>query len=271
MQDRHNQVAILLFKSPNRSIMKYLLSFTLVLVMLTLPSCKVNTFKTEMVKLDQAYVPLFTSVHFKDQANANKAVFRLAFQWQQFQNKYKDAIAQNENWAESFRNTDCWLNDAFTAVNCAEWDLAYVQLDHVRYELMQIRRLYEMPYYLDYLWDFQMAMDMVLTTIENPDVCEQEWTHFEVIMQEMNDNWRIVEDYQPEVLIYGWDSEKYAAFKQKRKEFATYLQQFNHQYVSCSEEARYYAIDYEELEPRLFELIAFFGDFNALESYYAKR
>jgi len=141
-------------------------------------SCDVQSIKEDMVQFDQAYLPVWAYAYEGNLQKAKASVFYLEFQWQRLRGKYQDAMP-DESWQETFRRVNDWLGDVYYAIDANELPLALSQLEHVRYELQQLRREYHVDYFLDHLYDFQDEL-AILTEAANDDMlCLLEWLESE--------------------------------------------------------------------------------------------
>ena len=243
---------------------------TVLFVLSALPACQQDRFKEDMIAFDKAFVPVYYHITLEDNYMAKRAVFRLDFQWQKFFNKYAEQFPEDENWTEGFRRANSWLQDAYTAIATNDVATAYMQLDHFRYEMIKLRARQEMPYYLDKVWDFQIALDMVMEVVRDPELCLVEWVHFEDMVAELDASWLALKHNEPEILLYNWDKEKVKIFRTKRNELGYCFEHFK-EGLLCTDDRRFIANNCDEIEPKLMELIALFGDFEANQSYYARK
>lgn len=225
-----------------------------------LGACEVKDIHKDMVQFDKAFIPAIYHVYHQDASRAKKAVFALAFQWQQFNQTYKNMLPRNEDWTETFRLVDGWLQDAFMAIDGNRWDLAWVQLDHVRFEWMELRMRHRIPYYLDNIWEFQMAYDLVIEVAKDPNLCMLQWTEFEELVYDLNQLWYPVEHERPLLAVWGWDPATFAQFETQRRTIAECLDRFNES-VACADRENL-ALDCEDINPALWRMLALFGEVN---------
>lgn len=239
----------------------------IIIGLLLLGACEVKDIHKGMVQFDKAFIPVFYHVYHQDAAKAKKAVFGLAFQWQQFNQAYSQMLPKNEDWTESFRLVDGWLHDAFTAIDGNRWDLALVQLDHVRFEWMELRMRHRIPYYLDNIWEFQMAYDLVMEVAKDPNLCLLQWNEFEELVSDLNQLWYPVEHERPLLAAWGWDPATFEQFDEHRQTIAACLERFNES-VACADRENL-ALDCEDINPALWRTLALFGEITPGSQHFA--
>lgn len=239
----------------------------MILGLLLTGACEVKDIHKDMVQFDKAYIPVLYHVYQRDAVRAKKAVFGLAFQWQQFDQAYRDMLPKNEDWTETFRLVDGWLHDAFTAIDGNRWDLALVQLDHVRFEWMELRMRHRIPYYLDNIWEFQMAYDRVMEVAKDPNLCMLEWSDFEELVTDLNQLWYPVRHERPVLTAWDWDLATFEEFETHRQTIGTCLERFNES-VACADRENL-ALDCEDINPALWRMLTLFGEINQATQNFA--
>jgi len=221
-------------------------------------ACEIEDIHKDMAQFDKAFIPVLYHVYHQDATKAKKAVFNLAFQWQQFNLAYKDLLPENEDWTETFRLVDGWLHDAFVAIDGNRWDWALVQLDHVRFEWMELRMRHRIPYYLDNIWEFQMAYDLVMEVAKDPNLCMLKWDEFEELVYDLNQLWYPVGHERPVLTAWNWDQATFEQFEAHRQTIAECLDRFNES-VACADRENL-ALDCEDINPALWQILALFGE-----------
>ncbi len=230
----------------------------LIIGFLLVNACQTKDLQKDMIQFDKAYIPLLYHVYHHNAPAAKQAVFSLAFEWQKFNQNYKGHVQGSLDWTETFRMVDGWLQDAFIAVDANQWDLALVQLDHVRFEWMELRMRHRIPYYLDNIWEFQMAYDLVIEVAKDPYLCLLEWQEFEALVTDLNNLWYPAEKEMPAVAIWGWDQATFEKFEADRRIIAQCLADFTAS-VECADRENL-ALDCEDINPALWRIIAHFGE-----------
>lgn len=220
-----------------------------------------------MVELDQAFIPVWMYTYEGNIWNAKQTVFNLAFEWQQIYNRYGKAFPQNEQWALAMERSNDWLGDAFYAIddNCAE--LAFNQLEHVKYELQAARKAQGIDYYLDDVYDFHAKVEALNQTTNDELLGLLEWQELETETQAVIDNWE-------RLTLKPFDPESYAFNAQQMKQFVINrdnvgLQLDTFKAVMEAADREELAIASENIERALLQWVAQFGSFDHNQDYYA--
>ncbi len=247
--------------------MKYLLRSVLALALvLSTYSCDVQDIKEDMVHFDQAYIPVWVYTYEGNAQRAKAAVFFLEFQWQRLRARYEQSVPE-ESWQETFRRVNDWLGDVYYAIDANELQLARSQLEHVRYELQQLRREYHVDYFLDRLYDFQDEL-AILTEAANDDrLCMLEWPEFEELTVAALQRWRNLMVRPFDAGFYGLDAEEERLFDAYKLEMETALIAFADIVETADQEA--IAAESCHLEGTFIPLLRLFGNFKASTTYYA--
>lgn len=230
--------------------------------------CNVRTVKKGMIQFDQAFIPVFYYTYHGDMPRAKEAILFLEFQWQRFRNQYQATLPENEDWQESFRLIDDWLGDAYFTIDFNERDLALVQLEHVRFELMQLRDRNRIDYYIDYLYDFQLAMGLVAETAEDERLCLLEWSEFEELVREANTAWIAVRDHRPDAELFEFDAHQLNRLAECKSAVGTALERFNE--LVREADRQQVALAARAMEAKTLDLLLPFGHFESTQTYYAQ-
>ena len=243
--------------------MRYLIAVALVL---STNGCDLQDIREDMVRFDQAFIPLWAHAQEGNVQKAKAAVFFLEFQWQQLRVKYQFA-AEDDEWQETFRRVNDWLGDVYYAVDANRMDLALNQLEHVRYELQQLRRQYHIDYFLDHLYDFQEEV-AVLTEASNDEMlCMLEWPEFEELAVSALNHWRRIMIHPFDAAFYGLDAEEERLYQAYRVEMEEVLINFLDVVESADREA--IATESFHLEAAFMPLLRLFGDFQSSQTHFA--
>ncbi len=241
-------------------LFQYPVYFTLVVLMF---SCSKPGIKKDMVHFDEAYVPVLYFAQKSELDKASNSMFLLDARWQEFQNKYQIQFSKDIDGLERLRYINDWLGDANDAILRDDQYTTLIQLDHIRYEMMEIRRSYNIEYFLDYLWDFEGALSMLAEASceDNTLVCSADELAF--LVDETKYLWEMVRDTDKFPFTNKTDL---ALLEQYKKEVSENMKLV---------EAEKYS-SYKNLEAavgKTFEsylnLLTLFGDFDSAETFFA--
>lgn len=251
-----------------KSLYKVILLFTLLIS--SANSCEdkeVNVLLQDMAEFDRAFIPVLFYVRHGEMDNARKSVFFLNHNWQQFQNSYQDLIPDNDDWKENFRMTDAWLSDAYAAIDANAPEDAYIFLDHVRYQMMDVRTQNKWDYFLDDVWEFEARLDVVEEAAVDQMMCLLEYCEFEDLVRDMNMAWKDVKVTNKDKNLFEMEEEEIKMFRSKQEEIEDALKHFN---IAVAEaEGENLAIAATFLRVAYLDYLSSFGDFISAKHYYA--
>ncbi len=219
----------------------------------------------EMVKIDEAIVPIWYELRKGDLHQAKASLLVLSYRWQQF--KYKTSFTQEE-WQTSIQLIDDWLCDLTISVEMNQQQQAMIQLDHAIYTLMEVRRKYKLTNHLDRFWDVQMTYDEVYDIVHDPMILRYDWQEFEQRVALLNNQWCELKLHAPNSFL-AWENEKQIIYYTYIAILDELFETFNTT-VACGD-LEYIALTCEDIQAPLENTIALFGNFTDTKIYYATR
>lgn len=241
------------------------LTLILVLVFAT-RRMEAQEMKKDMVQFDQAFIPVWFYTYEGEILKAKASIFLLEFTWQQFRMKYADAV-KAEEWRSTFDRIDGWLGDAYYAIDANRPEIAFNQLEYVKYELRQLRRLYGISYYLDELYDFQDAATVLIKAANDPVLFLMDWYEFEDLADAVHLQWRGVMSRFFDAELHGFDEQKLALYLARQKSLERALNHFV-EMVECADREAILAASWE-VEAAFNEILRLFGRFETLPTFFA--
>lgn len=243
---------------------KYLAFFSFLLI---LNSCKTEALEETMVSFDKAFIPVYYYSYTNDLDSAEKAMWVLDRKWEKLQAQFEQNATDAHNWQVSFQMVSNWLDEAECAINDKNADLALIQLDHARYELMDLRWREGISYYLDEVWDLEGVIDIVVQTTADPKLDLVEWQSFISMVYDVESAWSKVMDKTWETSYFDFTDTEIEEEKTRKLALGIAIKNFKT------------AVDYAdrceiqeaamEMEVAYLEYIFFFGDFEATKTFYA--
>lgn len=211
-----------------------------------------------MKTFDRAFVPVWYHTYQKDESNARKYASIFVQHWQDLKSEYQYIPIPSSDWEETYDCIDDLVEQAAIAIEQGDLPEAYLNLDGIRFELTELRKRYDISYYLDQLWDFQLAYDMVLQQT-HPDVLYiKEWHEFDCLVEDMNLAWQEVEQANLDRI---WDKEKEQIWHQLKATIRQQLSEFDATVKEATIEETLLYSNILQIEPNMLELIYLFGDF----------
>lgn len=252
-----------------KSIYKIFVLFTCLICFAS--SCKEeveNVLINDMANFDKAYIPVLYYVRQGEMENAKKSVFFLNHAWQKIKHKYKNVQPQNDDWQETFRMTDAWLADAYFSIDAMMPQDAYIFLDHVRYQFIDLREQQQLDYFLDEVWEFEASLDLAEEIAVDQMLCLLEYNEFEALVEDVNKDWKKLDHPKTIAKLFDLNEEEMKNIKSKKQKIKTTLIEFNQAVEEA--EGENIAMTATFLKQAYLEYLACFGDFISSKHYYAQ-
>ena len=227
----------------------------------------VNVLLKDMAEFDKAYIPVLYYVREGEMHNAKRAVFFLNHSWQKVNRKYKDLCPENDDWQEAFRMTDAWLSDAYFSIDAMHPKEAYIFLDHVRYQMIELRAKNELGYYLDKVWEFEASLDLAEEVAIDQMLCLLDYCEFEDIVKDLNDQWKVVKRAKIDDELFDLGVEDLKVLNIQKEKLQEAIIIFNQAVEEM--EGENLAMTATFLRQAYLEFLAGFGDFISSKHYYA--
>lgn len=226
-----------------------------------------NSLTKDMVELDKSFVPVMYFVLQGDLREAKKSSFFLKHTWGKMERKYKVLHPENDDWQESIRMTTAWLADAITAIDSNVQQDAFIFLDHVRYQLIELRRQQDIDYYLDYVWEFEASLDVVEEVAVDQMLCLLEYCEFEELVEDVNFAFQELKKAELDATLFEFEKIDLAEIRLREKRIAIALDNFNRAVAEADGEE--VAVTVTLLDQAYIDYLHSFGDFVNSQSYFA--
>lgn len=158
-------------------------------VLFLINACNQDDFKKDMVLFDKAFIPALYYIYLEDLDKAEFAFQNLKSEWNRIQDRYTPTTSKYKHWSDLVIRLERWMEEAECAIKDGEVKHAFVQLDHVRYEWMDLRYRKNMETKIDYIWDFDAALDIAVETAHDPMIELYDWKEFVTMNYEVADAW----------------------------------------------------------------------------------
>ena len=247
--------------------MKFLSRVVCITILASLfTGCDTNEARKAMVHFDRAFVPLMIYTFEGDIHQAKRSVFYVEFQWQKLKKQYQGYLPEE---AESLARINSWLGDAYYAIDANNLLLAANQLEHVKYEFMELRRKYGVDYYLDGLYEFQDAIALLAEAAEDEMMCLMEWGEYEHLLYQAMDDWQAIRAKKLDAELFEFDEARLRQLVAKQDAMQAVLDQYAETF-SCANRKQL-AIASQSLQPVFFDVLILFGNFEASQTYFAQK
>lgn len=252
--------------------MKFLLkTIILFILLIVLNSCGDTTIvKEEMIQFDRAFIPAWYYAYKGDLDGAQRAMIPLTRKWQQFQKQYSDPIYGRGDWKESVRLTGEWLEEAQCAIEDGDTRRASVQLDHARYELMDLRYLYEIDdYYLDAVWNLETTIAVAIETAKDRKLKLLEWEMFVDLSEGVNDTWQDLLRMPFDPAVFELNEAEILLHARRKNDLNKAIE--NYLNAVDTADGDQFEIAAINMEPAYLNFMMTFGDFENLRVYIAAK
>ncbi|MEM9922028.1 MAG: hypothetical protein AAF990_28245 [Bacteroidota bacterium] len=244
--------------------------FALIACAALLTTCDEETVQKEMIQFDQAFIPVWYYSHQSQLVLAERSFYYLEDRWQQVEERYLQEQPEDVAFPESFERVRGWLGDAGQSIREGNLNNTLIQLDHLRYELMALRRQEDMDYYLDPVWDMEVALFEVVETAQDRMLQLVDYEAFDCRVEEVFQAWGRVLNAQLDARLFGWEEVKLETFRDRQWRLTSQLAYFR-EAVACGD-GEQFGLEAEQLKAAYLDFIAVFGRFHALpDGFYAER
>ena len=207
------------------SMKRSILSVTILLLLTS--GCGLFEIPKEMLQLDQRYIPVWLSVEQSDMVMAAQHFEDLEKQWSLFETQYASVLASSEDHLEIFRLLNQWLEEAKGCIRKGEVLCSRVKLDQFKFELQEMRRLWEFDYTLDYVWEFESSISQFVEIAADEKLQLLEWSEFMPFLKAMNESWLYLYDHNIDVDFLEWNTERVTQYQQLRGQIENRLECLN--------------------------------------------
>ena len=243
---------------------KYIFLFAFLVLV---SGCNTSEVKEAMVEFDEAFIPTYYYTYIDDLERAEKAMIVLDRKYEHLYSKFEEAATDAHEWRTSFQMVAAWLDEADAAIRENDADLALLQLDHARYELMDFRWREAIPYYLDKVYDLEAAFDLVVEVSTDPMLDLYEWKEFETMVSDLEVAWDDVQNATWEEELFKFDAKAMDAEIERKFNLGLTIKTF----IMASEhaDASVVATAARNMQVAYLDYLYNFGDFEATRTYYA--
>jgi hypothetical protein len=229
-------------------------------------NCQTLEIQQPMAQFDRAFIPVLIYSYEGDAYQAKRAVFYLDFHWQKLRNRCQHNLPGE---AEALQRISEWLGDAYYAIDADYPLLAANQLEHVKYELMELRSRQGIAYYLDLLYEFHSNLDLLTEAAQDETLCRLEWEEFEQLLRLAQRQWAQICRQPLDAALFRFDEEKVNRLAQRQLILKEALGQFA-EAADCADRLEI-AASSQALQPAFMEVLRLFGAFEASQTHFAQR
>jgi len=237
-----------------------ILYITLILFLFPLNACNNSLTKKEMIQLDKSLVPVFYYVYQGDLANTRLAMQPLNKQWEVYKSQYNGTNKFQQEWTHSIERADAWMEQTNLALEDGDLYGVLIQLDHARYEMMDLRWRMGMDYYLDGLWELEASISVAVDVASSPILGILGWEEFEDLCDDVWIVWSQLKKQSIEQRMYDLSNEDLQVLAQREQDLEMAIVQFLK--AVDQKDGFEFAESLKQLEPAYLELLKTLGDFD---------
>ena len=231
-------------------------------ILLFLNVSGLETIQADIIRLDQAFIPVWYHSQLGNVDEALQANLVLQYEWKAFQSKYEDISPVNFEWQDAFGRINAWLDQVSCDLEDKDLSFAFIHLEHAKYELISFHQKFGFHYFLDDLHDFHESLAYLQEIINDDQLCLLEWNEFEDLVKLAFENWKT---------LFPINTHQYAALPDPMKQlnvdfYTNILSQELSTIQKLMVEANQKPLQgpISALDEISLEIIACFGDFNTL-------
>lgn len=229
--------------------------------------CNVTTIRDGMARFDRAFLPVVVYTYEGDMPRAKAQLINLEFQWQRFYQQYGMELEENEDWEETFRRVNDWLGDVYRTIDFNDRELALIQLGHIRYEWMELRKRNDIPYVLDQWYAFDEALSVAVETASDPQLCLLEWYEFELLVADVRTAWNKLPASKTDADLFELGTAEIARMDLIKTEISRRLTELEVE-MECADHLEIAAAG-QQLQPLLIDVYSIYGKRDASLYHYA--
>lgn len=255
-------------KQPMKNIKLYLLPILIILSFSLSCSEEIeNDLYDDMVMFDRALIPVLYYIHNGEVSSAKEATFFLAHNWQSLKRKYESLYNNHSNWIYNVDQLDILLSRTYLAIDQCDLNSAYEYLDLVRSHMNDIRKINNIRYYFDDIWEFESQLASVLEVAEDEMLCLLEYCEFESLTSDMFYAWESLKYAQLEQEVLGLDYTRAAVYRYHKQALDEVLHEFS--LVIDEADGKMISMSVPYLRIAYLDYLYCFGDFIGSENYYS--
>ena len=174
-------------------------------------ACEEIDVRQPLAKVDAVYISLWLSLQQADLKAAQLHMDRLEEEWELLQ-----AMLVDEEdlfyWEKDINRIDGLLQEANWAIKAENSIHAYVAVDRIRYKLIRLREEYEVDYYLDKIWAFQIAYADFQEVADDDVLCWLGWDSIAEMEEELRLLWQPIDETITPPAYFELDLDQISAF-----------------------------------------------------------
>ena len=208
------------------------------------------------IPFDQAFIPVWYHSYRQQLPEAVNAIPTLRMQWDRLQQNYAATNPDDQLWHETVATVNHRLEEVEDALSEHNVNLAYNQLDVIKYELMEVRRRNGVSHFIDDWYNLHEAVFEVTCVARDELLDLLEWNEFVSLTRRVEAHWIALEPGATQAVELEWPQ----TLQQRYDLFGEAL----YRYREAVDSADQLKVQLQEttFNDAAFELLAAFGLFN---------
>jgi len=192
-----------------------------------------GSIQKSMARFDQAFIPVHYYVERGNMVHAKSALLSLDHEWNLLYEKYSNY--KRGDWSESFRRTDEWMSDLCEQVDSNRQMWSASLLNHIQYEMKELRQKNGIKYYFDAVYDFESSWNTVVEITNDQMMCLYEWNEFEEFVRWSKRDWAVAEGQNLPVELLNLTDEQILGIQIRREILSKRLHNYR-AILSCGDQ-----------------------------------
>ncbi len=182
-------------------------SFQFLILFLLFTSCSTLEVPKDILTLERKFIAVWLPSQSCQLEKARGEYDSLIAHWKIFREKYS-SIIKNENTKKEVRRSEQWLEEAGVCLKQGDELCVRVKLDQFKFQMQEIRKYWEVDYYIDYLWDFEEDLNRFVEISADPKLDLLEWNEFMPYLKAVNLSFTRLYEKEMDLEFLDYDPDK---------------------------------------------------------------
>jgi len=153
--------------------------------------------KIAMLEVDKYYFPVVYNLYNNDLVKAKSSLSLLQKEFVKFKSKLNE---ESEYCAFEFflNEAEESLSQCHSSLRYSDYNKTIFLLDKYRDQFVELRYKCNIDYVFDYLWDFEIMVEILNSSINHSPECEEDWSEYSRFCNEMLKSWNCYLNLQSE-------------------------------------------------------------------------
>jgi len=186
----------------------------------------------DMVRFDQAYIPVLAVTSDEKLAPARQALARLLPVWTSFKTSHYENVRGDAQWQSSLDTIDRHIKASERIIQQGtRLKDAHEELEHIRFVFMELRVRNGIDYYIDHLTRFHEPMETIVLAAKGKDESTLTQADLDLIRSTLPKAiqlWQQTSASEIDAVLFGFNSQQASALRQLVENETAALQKLQH-------------------------------------------